>query len=259
MAKHISLGSTAGTDQNLTTAQGNDTFSGYRRCLCSFIDVLGFRELVIASSQDEQAKRKVHMILKQFQRNYNHKGVPGDRESKEAPLVVRAFSDSIVRIVPLGSHDKPLAAEDLASEIVHELIDLCGAQFDLLTLGILVRGGLAIGEVYWDDHQIFGPALIHAYHLENKLAVYPRIVLDTVVGDHLRNDKVSFLSSNYRRQDSDEAWFVDYLGFYSAMLAPNIVFNKKGFHRPFEVFAPTLLRIWPTLRLRSGSGTNTCG
>jgi hypothetical protein len=236
MADHLSLGSTAGTGQDLATTQRAELFAGYRRCLCCFIDVLGFRELVVASRQDEQAKSKLHKILRQFQRNLNHKGVPGDRKSKEPALIVRAFSDSIIRIVPLGDHDRHLTEEEVASEIVHELIDLCGAQFDLLTDGILVRGGLAIGELYWDDHEIFGPALIDAYDLENKMAVHPRIVLDAVVSDYLRKGTAEFVSFNYRRQESDDTWFVDYLGFYSAMLAPNMILNKTGFHKPFEVF-----------------------
>jgi hypothetical protein len=232
MAEHHS----EATDEGLPTAEPAESFKGYRRCLCSFIDVLGFRDLVLASCLDQDAKLKLHTILKQFQRNLHHKGVPGDRENKEPPLIVRAFSDSIVRIVPLDNADEPLSDFDLESEIVHELIDLCGAQFDLLSLGILVRGGFAIGDIYWDDHQIFGPALIEAYDLESKTAVYPRIVLSNVVSSHIREGKVGFMSASYRREDFDGTWFADYLGFYSAMLAPNIVFSKDDFHKPFEVF-----------------------
>lgn len=216
--------------------QQKDSFAGYRRCLCTFIDVLGFRELVLTSSKDEQAKAKVHMILSQFQRNCNHKGVPGDRSSKEPPIIVKAFSDSIVRIVPLNGAEGSIQAGGFASEVVHEVIDLCGAQFDLLTHGILVRGGLAIGDLYWDANQMFGPALIRAYELENNFAVYPRIVLDEVVSDLVKNEKCGFSSSNIICQDFDGVWYVDYLGFYSAMLAPHIVFQKDRFHKPFEVF-----------------------
>jgi hypothetical protein len=230
---------TVDTDLGKPMEQQKDKFTGYRGCLCTFIDVLGFRELVLASCKDEQAKSKVHTILKQFQRNYNHKGVPGDRSSKEAPLIVKAFSDSIVRIVPLNGDQGSI---DLTSEITHEVIDLCGAQFDLLTLGILVRGGLAIGDLYWDANQIFGPALIRAYDLENNLAVYPRIVLDGVVSDHIRNEKCRFLSSDYVCQDFDGAWYVDYLGFYSAMLAPHFVFQKDDYHKPFEVFRSHIIQ-----------------
>lgn len=224
------------SDQALTTSERQEPVGDYRRCLCSFIDVLGFRELVLASGEDLEAKRKVHLILKQFQRNLHHKGVPGGRENKEPPLVVRAFSDSIVRIVPLGSRCNSLFYDDVESEIIHELIDLCGAQFDLLTMGILVRGGISIGDVYWDDHQMFGPALIDAYDLESKTAVYPRIVLSNAVTKHIREGKIGILGASYWREDADGTWFADYLGFYSAMLAPNIVFNKEGFHKPFEVF-----------------------
>jgi hypothetical protein len=222
--------------------ESEDSFGRYRRCLCTFVDVLGFRELVAASSEDKQAKSKVHTILKHFQQNYHSKGIPGDCSSSEPAMIVKAFSDSIVRIVPLDDVASESEEVDLKSEIIHEIIDLCGAQFDLLTMGILVRGGVAIGDLYWDSNQIFGPALTRAYDLEHNFAVYPRIVLDTMIADQIKGERCGWLGSDYACQDFDGAWFVDYLGFYTAMLDPHIVFHKDQFHQPFEVFRSHILK-----------------
>jgi hypothetical protein len=214
-------------------------FGGYRRCLCAFVDVLGFRELVATSSQNEETKLKLHTILSQFQTSYHSKGVPGDRISSEPPVFVRTFSDLIVRIVPLGhvgAEDSTVEKLDLKSGIIHEIIDLCGAQFGLLETGIAVRGGMTIGDLYWDANQVFGPALVRAYDLESNFAIYPRIVLDSFVIELIRDSTSEWMSKNYVCQDFDGAWFVDYLGFYTGMLAPNIIFNKEKYHEPFEVF-----------------------
>jgi hypothetical protein len=52
------------------------------------------------------------------------------------------------------SQSVELTSLDLAAEIGHEGIDLCFAQMFLLEQGIVVRGGLTIGDVYW-EHEKF--------------------------------------------------------------------------------------------------------
>ena len=45
--------------------------------------------------------------------------------------------------------------------------------------GVLIRGGMCIGEMLVADEGIvFGPGLVKAYDLESKYAVHPRIVID---------------------------------------------------------------------------------
>ena len=68
------------------------------------------------------------------------------------------------------------------------------------SLGFLLRGGIAIGDIYHDDEVVFGPALVRAYELKSQIAVYPRIVLDKEVldqghiqGFHVHEDGIYFL------------------------------------------------------------------
>jgi hypothetical protein len=44
--------------------------------------------------------------------------------------------------------------------------------------GILVRGGIAKGQLHHTAKVVFGPALIEAYRLESQIAKFPRILLD---------------------------------------------------------------------------------
>lgn len=46
------------------------------------------------------------------------------------------------------------------------------------SVGWLVRGGITIGDFYIDDMFVWGAALVKAYELEEKIAVYPRVILD---------------------------------------------------------------------------------
>jgi hypothetical protein len=49
--------------------------------------------------------------------------------------------------------------------------------FRLLRLGFLSRGGIAKGPAYHRDGKVFGPAILEAYRLENRVAVFPRVIL----------------------------------------------------------------------------------
>ena len=44
--------------------------------------------------------------------------------------------------------------------------------------GVLVRGGITIGELFINENFVLGNALVRAYKLESQIAIYPRIVLD---------------------------------------------------------------------------------
>ena len=51
----------------------------------------------------------------------------------------------------------------------------------LLDEGILLRGGITVGDVALSYGQLFGPAVIRGYELENQVARFPRIVVGTEV------------------------------------------------------------------------------
>lgn len=86
------------------------------------------------------------------------------------------FSDLSVIVTPLeqaGPNTPP------ASQLFHQLMHLVYAQLTLIIdEGILIRGAVTIGEVVKSWRQVFGPALIEAYRLENEEAVHPRIIVD---------------------------------------------------------------------------------
>jgi hypothetical protein len=63
----------------------------------------------------------------------------------------------------------------------------------------LLRGGVAEGDIIHDEEGVFGPALIRAYELESRIAMFPRVVvdepvmrIDRIAGFHFIEDNVSF-------------------------------------------------------------------
>lgn len=74
----------------------------------------------------------------------------------------------------------------ISSEVVKENINVIFSTLvtqvayiskELLLRNILVRGGVAIGDLYHKDNIVFGQGLIEAYRIESEIAEYPRIVL----------------------------------------------------------------------------------
>lgn len=47
-----------------------------------------------------------------------------------------------------------------------------------LVTGLLIRGGITVGDLYIDSNFVLGKALIRAYKLESEVAIFPRVVLD---------------------------------------------------------------------------------
>lgn len=138
----------------------------YVECVVTFIDILGFGEMVRADSTGEAVLRAVSRF-----RMYGTEDLDGRRHSLKGAAI--QFSDCIVRCTPVRTEREETISDDVAEEIE----DLTYLQGELAAEGILLRGGVAIGHAHIDVGGVFGPAMIEAYRLESEHAVHPRIVL----------------------------------------------------------------------------------
>lgn len=186
----------------------------YQRSIITFIDILGFREIVSKRTVSE-----VDRILDLF----NEFGTPcrldPDEESDPSEPVVLSFSDSIIRVRNLESE------ENLAfpmGHLFHEVNSLVHLQTDLVNYGVLVRGGVSVGPVSVSANRVFGPGFVDAYELESKFAIYPRIIVspelirsvDTdvlVVSEHHSSIEEKQYLRTQLVQGDDGIHYVDYL------------------------------------------------
>ena len=99
---------------------------------------------------------------------------------------VTTFSDLVVMSYPCVVHEsKGLTEEkikllrelwyDVALQHMQEFVAVTALQ--ALELGLLLRGGIALGDLVHHDRVVIGEALIKAHHLENCIAVTARIVV----------------------------------------------------------------------------------
>ena len=189
----------------------------YEPCIVTFIDVLGFRSLLASRAAGE-----VHAVMHVLRDGLRPDEEPASRSMDEVRLRSRAFaeavSDAVVRVRVYNTQQRDGA-------LFWELLDLLHAQLDCIARGVLVRGGVTIGDAYVGHNgegPVFGPAFARAYDIESREAVYPRIVLDLPAYEAVRHDER--LRSQEHEADEefgylddllsldDDGWlFLDYL------------------------------------------------
>lgn len=142
---------------------------------------------------------------------------------KSNPLKSHMFSDSVVLFLSLRDeiNKTPVAG-------VHSALSSAATTFlCMLAAGHSIRGGIDIGVgIELSDDEVYGAALSRAYHLENRVAQYPRIVLgdelmtyiyqkQSMSGDDFftkANKVMADLCARLIAIDTDGLPFLDYLG-----------------------------------------------
>lgn len=178
----------------------------------AFIDLLGFAEASTGGDDSTRAKVLAFLLsISTIQSEYDFKSEASESSTAiQIRPTISTFSDHIVISYPL----KRLAAslgEDDSHVPLHVLSGfshmLTGIAVAALSIGFLIRGGVAIGNLYHSGGVVFGDAMVKAYSLESKTAIYPRVVLSQDVctqTDWIRWGKL------HLRRGSDGLYYFNY-------------------------------------------------
>lgn len=100
---------------------------------------------------------------------------------------VYSFSDNFAIVIDCSD-------EGFVCELRQLIWVLTIIQCQFLSLyGILIRGSVVNGMVYMGEKFIYGEGLIKAYEIENSIAIFPRIVIDSqLINDCLQDIKKMF-------------------------------------------------------------------
>jgi hypothetical protein len=178
------------------------------RVLC-FVDVLGFRSQIqeTIDSQGNNVSQKIRNIADAFLHIRDLLDV--DKPDEKRGRAVTQFSDSIVISFPKTEK----------SEVFWTINELLNIQISLVFRGMLCRGAVVEGKVIHTEQIVFGPALVDAYELESKAALFPRIILSDSLLEvarsahahhHSASQEVKSIISMLKR-DSDGMWYIDYV------------------------------------------------
>lgn len=138
----------------------------HRLSYCAFLDLLGFSARTKASYKNQTGDQ----LLQEFHEIFSNQVVRMKEEAEESLLYFKSFSDNV-----LLAH--PSCSDDMESEFGFILWSIQEYQFAMALKGFFIRGGLSVGQLFVDDDNVYGEALINAYELESKVAINPMVVL----------------------------------------------------------------------------------
>ncbi len=203
----------------------------YSNSVVSYLDILGFKKLIESRTSAE----KIVEILRSFKQALD----PQEMILKVKPHVkVILFSDLALRVINIDKLIKGFEKWPMEfAFIILEIFALARIQIMLINEGLLIRGGITIGEICTgeddDEPFAFGPAFVAAYELEQKFAVFPRIVVDPRLLEIAQRSFRDFFNDYYQDWkdllnvhllfDLDGIWRVNYLG---CLMISNL--DRKG-------------------------------
>ncbi|UOY08909.1 hypothetical protein L0P88_10225 [Muricauda sp. SCSIO 64092] len=176
----------------------------YEERACLFLDILGFSEHVRQSTDKNNLEvtskaREISELLNLLPIKMRSIG-----ESNRNRRITQ-FSDSIV--VSFALSDK--------NAFVELLDDIMRIIINFILKGYLVRGGISYGKLFHNDNLVFGPAMITAYELESRIAIYPRVIFDKELVDTLiQNGDTDLKSLLLNDVESSYFWKEDFDGKY---------------------------------------------
>lgn len=172
--------------------------------IIALLDILGFSRKVRDSKENVDVFDNIFWVqdyLCIFQEENDSDSL---LRMKEFEFEVNAFSDCLVISCP----NKGNNLFTMIMRIIH--LHIYFAKMDTL-----LRGAITVGELYHENNMLLGPAMIEAYNLESKVAVYPRIIVEDFLIKQFKEticdetDKVLF--DSLLKKDSDGWMYVDFL------------------------------------------------
>ena len=156
----------------------------YAEYYVAFLDVLGFKKLVLSKRKEDKRKIEEYFVLIEEVTEY----LKRIKAKKDLGSII--ISDSVILSVPIG---------ETIQQQIENLRHLCVAvgkiQFALALKNIWLRGAISSGKAYFNpiENQVVGPAYIGAYLLETSQAKYPRVILDNKIIKELKADSAQDL------------------------------------------------------------------
>jgi hypothetical protein len=181
----------------------------YSERIVALIDILGVKNMVKENNSLNKVSKIVNFVRDTI---FEHE----ETLNQHNPFYVEVsfISDSIVISI-----DAPISADDHRIRTILRIAG--GIGLNLLAIGHPCRGSVVAGQIFhYRDRDlnfdaVMGPALVNAYELEQSVAVYPRIVVDSSVYNfwekYVATEPYEVQDSwrEVLKQDQDGEWFIN--------------------------------------------------
>jgi hypothetical protein len=146
----------------------------FEKYVVAFIDILGFSNFIKeAEKRNSDENKQLRVLLKVLDENPVFKNELNENIflPKDMGLICRQISDSFIITAPCSK------SNDNVPTLLGVSIKAIQIYQALLSIGLSVRGGIAVGNLFIEDDNIYGSAFLDAYETESIKAIYPRILL----------------------------------------------------------------------------------
>jgi hypothetical protein len=150
-----------------------------------FIDLLGFSIDVLRNwkSPTSNPLEKILAIKREMPGFSEVEG--GDPESHRTYVCrVNTMSDTVT--ICFGYNDNIIIG-DLALGLEAILANISYTWSTCINSGYTIRGAIDFGDIYWDENELIGPALVNAYRLESEVARISRVVVSSELNKVLKD------------------------------------------------------------------------
>ena len=130
-----------------------------RHCV-AYLDILGGKNIICTDDKNEHLN-KISMIFED---------ALGESKMFSENIFVKIFSDNILLALPTDDDSRKQNITNiigLVRNIIYEAADY----------GYLIRGAITEGDFFHNDIIVYGKALVEAVEMEEKYAIYPRVIV----------------------------------------------------------------------------------
>lgn len=175
-----------------------------RKRYTSFIDILGFQNSILNIEKEPESYKKIADTLTNISTiNELRKIVRSDKDDPTAlqhfeatqDLRIQAFSDCI--LISSNDNQLGLVAVTAMSALTYWI---------LFSHGFYARGAITKDLLTHNEGVVFGKALVRAYSLEQKVSIFPRIILSQETYNDLTSNNKLRIST---KTDFDGQPFLD--------------------------------------------------
>ena len=136
--------------------------------LIAYFDLLGTKDYLKENDVDKVFKHIYYQFL------FAEKDLPNMKNMGLEKLKIKIFSDNFLFAYPISNHDD--------KEEVYEAYDRLGVALKpflswFTSQGILFRGAITLDKLSVNEVMVWGKGLIAVVDIEEKIAIYPRVII----------------------------------------------------------------------------------